>query len=132
MPEPPRRWRFQIHLSTAIVMMFVAGGLIWANTRVHRDPCPDDSEGDRAFMEWIATGANPARGWPFTIARASPIHTTQSVENGVLMPPVSKQAPPVWFWGDLVTDVVIALGILVGVWLLCERLIRRRAARKGD
>ncbi|HLX59657.1 MAG TPA: hypothetical protein VKX17_00105 [Planctomycetota bacterium] len=31
MPEPPRRARFQIHLSTAIVMMFVAGGLMWAN-----------------------------------------------------------------------------------------------------
>jgi hypothetical protein len=25
-PEPPRRKRFQIHLSTAIVMMVVAGG----------------------------------------------------------------------------------------------------------
>src|SRR5689334_11537731 len=31
MPLPPRRARFQIHLSTAIVLMFVAGGLIWAN-----------------------------------------------------------------------------------------------------
>src|SRR5438477_160602 len=31
MTEPPPRNRFQIHLSTAIVMMFVAGGLIWAN-----------------------------------------------------------------------------------------------------
>src|SRR5205085_59789 len=31
MTEPPPRKRFQIHLSTAIVMMFVAGGLIWAN-----------------------------------------------------------------------------------------------------
>src|SRR5258706_7108575 len=32
-PEPPRRKRFQIHLSTAIVMMFVAGAIIWANVR---------------------------------------------------------------------------------------------------
>src|SRR5580765_4717151 len=31
MPEPPRRKRFQIHLSTAVVMMFVAGALVWAN-----------------------------------------------------------------------------------------------------
>jgi len=30
MPEPPPRKRFQIHLSTAIVMMFVAGALMWA------------------------------------------------------------------------------------------------------
>src|SRR5438105_4088179 len=28
--SPKRRW-FQIHLSTAIVLMFVAGGLLWMN-----------------------------------------------------------------------------------------------------
>ncbi len=31
MTNPPPRKRFQIHLSTAIVTMFVAGALIWAN-----------------------------------------------------------------------------------------------------
>jgi hypothetical protein len=39
MPEPPRRKRFQIHLSTAMVMMFVAAAIIWANVRsVHYWP----------------------------------------------------------------------------------------------
>lgn len=33
MTEPPRRTRLQIHLSTAVVMMFVAGGLMWAHFR---------------------------------------------------------------------------------------------------
>ena len=33
MTEPPPRKRFQIHLSTAIVLMFVAGALIWANVQ---------------------------------------------------------------------------------------------------
>ncbi|MEI6231403.1 MAG: hypothetical protein WCT04_00005, partial [Planctomycetota bacterium] len=37
MPTPPPRKRFQFHLSTAIVLMFVAGGLIWANTRDRYD-----------------------------------------------------------------------------------------------
>ena len=49
MPEPPRRKRFQIHLSTAIVMMFVAGALIWANTRNQVD--------DANFKEFVV-------GWP--------------------------------------------------------------------
>ena len=31
MPNPPRRPFFQIHLSTAIMLMFTAGALIWAN-----------------------------------------------------------------------------------------------------
>ena len=34
MPNPPRK-RFQIHLSTAIVMMFVAGALTRANVIAH-------------------------------------------------------------------------------------------------
>ena len=29
MPEPTRRKRIQIHLSTAIIMLIVAGGLMW-------------------------------------------------------------------------------------------------------
>ena len=33
MTDKPRRPWFQIHLSTAIVLMFVAGGLVWANIR---------------------------------------------------------------------------------------------------
>ena len=36
MPPPPRHARFQIHLSTAIVLMFVAGGLMWANVNASR------------------------------------------------------------------------------------------------
>ena len=31
MAEPLRRPRFQVHLSTAIVLMFVAGVFLWAN-----------------------------------------------------------------------------------------------------
>ncbi len=33
MAEPPRRNHFQLHLSTTIVMMFTAGGILWANVR---------------------------------------------------------------------------------------------------
>jgi hypothetical protein len=33
MTEPPPRQRFQFHLSTAIVLMFVAGAVMWANIR---------------------------------------------------------------------------------------------------
>src|SRR4051812_2105819 len=37
MPEPTPKQRFQIHLSTAVVLMFVAGALIWANLPVHEE-----------------------------------------------------------------------------------------------
>ena len=62
MPTPPPRKRFQIHLSTAIVMMFVAGGLMWANF-THKDdyfgwPYPIkttlvvEQEGVKSFWYW--------------------------------------------------------------------------------
>src|SRR5258706_512202 len=35
MPTAPPRKRFQFHLSTAIVLMFVAGALMWANMQPH-------------------------------------------------------------------------------------------------
>src|SRR5580765_8505531 len=44
MAEAPPRKRFQIHLSTAIVLMFVAGALIWANIR------PTRLEPDKVFI----------------------------------------------------------------------------------
>src|SRR5438874_1770002 len=48
MPDSPHRSRFQIHLSTAIVLMFVAGGLIWANVSGRRV--------DGSGNEWYPTG----------------------------------------------------------------------------
>ena len=32
-PVPNQRQWLQVHLSTAVVLMFAAGGLIWANVR---------------------------------------------------------------------------------------------------
>lgn len=50
-----RRW-FQFHLSTAIVVMFVAGGLLWANTAEKRY-----GEG------WTE------RGWPLSFQFSHPV-----------------------------------------------------------
>ncbi|HEY3323514.1 MAG TPA: hypothetical protein VGP72_23880 [Planctomycetota bacterium] len=36
MSDPKKRRLFQIHLSTCIVLMFVAGGLLWLNVAPHR------------------------------------------------------------------------------------------------
>src|SRR5205807_1432561 len=63
MPTPPPRKRFQIHLSTAIVMMFVAGGLMWAN-RTNR--------GSYEVDEYVGSDCDEVSfyetsyGWPLT------------------------------------------------------------------
>jgi hypothetical protein len=67
----PRRNRFQFHLSTAIVLMFAAGVLMWANTRERKEVIPrnltyipydeasEDLPGDPIVMNY---------GWPFDAA----------------------------------------------------------------
>ena len=106
MTEPPRRKRFQFHLSTAIVMMFVAGGLMWANA----------SPVDSVPIYHRYPGAVDY-GWPQTAVCIDRLLVDQQ-----------------WFervqWG-IVTDIAVACALLFSVWFFCEWLIRRRAARKG-
>jgi hypothetical protein len=103
MTEPPRRHRFQIHLSTAVVLMFVAGGLIWAN--VTEQPHPIYQETDHVRMSGYGL----------------PIQVQAFYYGGFVgINPIQAAA-----------DIVFALGTLFATWFLCEWLIRRRVARKG-
>jgi hypothetical protein len=55
MSEPPHRKRFQIHLSTAIVMMFVMGAISWPNLA------------ERSVGGVNAGWKLVVKGWPFWI-----------------------------------------------------------------
>jgi len=121
------RKRFQIHLSTAVVMMFVAGGIIWANftntPRFSTDGSRDDSKHFN-IGEWQYS-INQRFGWPMT-----------AVERGYISEAMYKNRN---FSDDAyevlrlmaALDALVALILLALVWFLCEWLIRRRAARKG-
>lgn len=124
----PRRKRFQIHLSTAIVLMFAAGGLMWANLipRIATVVYRFELHGESGF---VAPVESKEYGWPF-------VHFL-SYEND----------EHVFHLGDwegflaksnlgtrkagLIYDIVIAFAILFSVWLACEWWIRRRSGRKG-
>jgi hypothetical protein len=112
--SPPRRARFQIHLSTAIVLMFVAGFFIWANVNAFVV-----TKVVRTQLEFSETRI----GWPYSL-------TYEQKVNGAVLP-----VPWEVLWIPLIivllVDALIALGSLLVVWFLCEWLIRRRAARKG-
>src|SRR5690349_20011862 len=62
MPTPPPRKRFQIHLSTAIVMMFVAGGMIYANS-IDRGPYESRKYSGGQSVEFSECVSS--YGWPF-------------------------------------------------------------------
>jgi hypothetical protein len=112
-PEPPRRKRFQIHLSTAIVMMFVAGGIIWANRIPRIEKVFNPFTGGMMSVEmWCY-------GWPIESYGEIVDSTTQLHLRTV---------------GSLMSvafDLTVAICILLAVYIVCEWLIRLRAARKG-
>ena len=108
MPEQPKKrpW-FQYHLSTAIVVMFVASGLLWLNVRnqnwIH---LPDDDL--------------PSYGWPFIYF------------NRYWMFEGSKSLfYNEWYCWHLIGNILIALAIVIVVAFVCEWHIRRAAKKKG-
>ncbi|HLX62998.1 MAG TPA: hypothetical protein VKX17_17135 [Planctomycetota bacterium] len=86
------------------MLMFVAGGLIWANTRSKRFFWDD------AMIIRF--------GWP-----------EAAVQQEILL----DGSTPIYIkdYESLFIDLMTAFIILTAVWFLCEWLIRWRAARKG-
>lgn len=91
-----RPW-FQLHLSTAVVLMFVAGGLLWANTK----------------------RASAIYGWSLsfrefraeTDAEAGPWYIIGAVEH--------------WSYGNLILDIVLAICLFAVTVMICEFILRR-------
>ena len=92
---------FQFHLSTAVMMMFVAAALLWLNLasgvkKVQVGGAPD---------EWYI---HKRYGWPFRV-----VEIGWDNESGF----------------DLLSfmlNLTIALGLLAAFWFACELHIRRR------
>jgi|SRR5579862_1564436 len=156
MTSPPRRARFQIHLSTAIVLMFVAGGLIWANVSLwHEDfvlgfaidanstrPCSFKDFLNSNCEKWH--GSRIRRyGWPWALTSVSGAvfvgrdgkvsDTSENVVEFVGNQSIEYTRGKTRYWDGFgaFDDLLVAFAILFTAWFLCERLVRRRAARKG-
>lgn len=100
MSEKKRRW-FQIHLSTAVVLMFVAGAILWANVASH---------------EFVYLN-NKSKAWEAIAVHGWPIYADRPAEH------------PVYsiLWA---ANVIVGFFVLTMTWVFCESLIRRREARK--
>lgn len=125
------RW-FQVHLSTAVVLMFVAGGVIWANVR-GRTVFEADDTGERyakmAFVNY---------GWPIEA-----IGRNYDAEYFFDSNETLQQHPRVWGpfraafnpetgneadWKIALTiDVAFAILIMLFITFLVERFLRRGA-----
>jgi len=99
-----KRPLWQIHLSTAIVTMFLAGVFMWLNqVQVPRDEMLDH--------ETMLTGE---RGWPVRFQRWVNIAGQQSSIVGI---------------AALIFDIAVGLVALVWIAVVCEWRIRRKAKR---
>ncbi len=101
-PANPRRW-FQIHLSTGIALMFVAGGLVWLNL---------------AWQPFVHDPAQGGLGWPhlmyvryFGLEHMQLIFVNQ------------------WFPIAILLNVSTAFLFLVSTVFVLERRIRRAKSK---
>ena len=116
MLNPAQRRRFQIHLSTAMVMMFVAGVLMWPILEFPERTT--DVYGNDNF----------SYGWPL-LAMTTWKHRNFDGWEPKYLP--SNRGDSEISYVVITVDALVAFAILFVVWFLCEWQIRRHAARKG-
>jgi len=109
--EKPKRKFWQIHLSTAVLLMLVAGTILYKATQFRR--CPK-------AISWDM-------GWPLDAIEAFPKYNGEGdVERDDSSQYPIKFRYYVADWECLAIDVVIDVGIVLSLAFVCEWLIRRR------
>jgi hypothetical protein len=105
MSDKPKRRFWQLHLSTAVLMMFIASGVVGANVRryeLHIEEYPLNGYGWPFVLYWNTNGYETETG--------QPMHQFD--------------------WVSLAANVCILIIILVSTGILFEWRICRREARK--
>jgi hypothetical protein len=122
MSDKPRRPWFQIHLSTAIVLMFVAGGIGSINLRVTRT-----ERTESVFSSIVGEGHADDKftyyGWPcdsfYELSTVEKDGTEYFYDS-----PIRR-----WMPKGIIVNIFAAMISLIAVWYACEWLLRRREAR---
>jgi len=115
------KW-LQVHLSTAVVLMFAAGWIIWGNVT----PWFKDFmvPGDNRSKGWLSRNF----GWPHAAYQENP--RFGPIENCRFGLDLSQGPVIEWSYAGIAIDLAVAAAILFAVWFVCERWIAWRAGRK--
>ncbi|HEY3320664.1 MAG TPA: hypothetical protein VGP72_09390 [Planctomycetota bacterium] len=134
--QPKKRGLFQIHLSTAVALMFVAGAVLGVNLVVRTYYF--QGEGDLGVCDVYC---GPAYGWPWTCCRGIPAtlwgrgnynekgvipETIVHTDSAQVLPTPEKLECDL---GAAFLDVLVALMAISACAGLCEWPIRRRERR---
>ncbi|HLX60036.1 MAG TPA: hypothetical protein VKX17_02020 [Planctomycetota bacterium] len=137
-----------IHLSTALVVLFLAGALSWLNTHeTKRDatitvPPPiligPTSSPDKPSLSASITSMSPlqapmvvtAWGWPFDAAEKMEVGTLHP-DYAANKPAIENSYPHGLKWNPLKAagDCAVFVLVLIGAAVVLENRIRRRRAR---
>jgi hypothetical protein len=118
-----RRW-FQIHLSTAVVLMLAAGILLWANIGRSREYIVD--------YDFTRTPPLPilnsyvSYGWPVSAELGPPSILFVVDGSGINLPIELPRTNYARAW----LNVPIALALLMLMCVACEHIVGRREAPK--
>lgn len=126
-PVPAHRKRFQIHLSTAVVMMFVAGGLLWANLRERHGTV---FGGEEAYEFWSIEFDYNGYGWPLTVHGQLTGDAKYPDGSNYIHSPEVDITRKFTSYFNTVLDAIVAIIILGITWFMCEWPIRRNAERR--
>jgi hypothetical protein len=129
-----RRFSFQIHLKTALILMLAASALVWANVRAVLMYQQVAAVNSLAQIKLIASETY-AHGWPFTAATVQ--HTLDSVDTHASGEDLSESLelrpnPPVIQWPQATANLAIALAILVTLATLSEFITRRNQTKNAQ
>ncbi len=118
MTHTPRRAWFQIHLSTALALCFLAGGIVWLNCTARSEQRPPHRSISVAYTCY---------GWPFSIVEyRMDLRTRPGASSGseaeIYFEP---QRQPIQVTG-LILDFALAASILLSVGYRLERRSRQQ------
>ena len=128
-PPKKRRW-FRIHLSTAVVLMLVATGLVWANVR-----SSPKSKAKFAVQRFFQIIPEPrTRGWPWQYQTFYDDPDTQAtfydiVQEGQGLIQIEATAINLKL---LLLDILAVIAILAATAFASESLIRRRSRKQQE
>jgi hypothetical protein len=148
--NPRRRW-FQFHLSTAVLVMFAAGGLISVNSVKHTRyvvaelECFDGPWSD-SWGEMVNVERRTAQGWPFTIrydaysfvlgSKSLPSDVKEEQLQTFDIPKlahswsVQPRASP-WRYDSLAYNCICGVLMLAGLAFVCEFIVRCQSGTGG-
>ena len=112
--KPKRRAWFQLHLSTCVVMMVVAGGAIWINIVPY--PLGYMQSANLPPLDYPVPGMAVQRGWPSTYYQQA----SDPTRSGQ------------WDWVNLALDAFTGIAVIITATIPYEYLLRRRARKPQD